>query len=189
MKATLVLASLLLAPSLDACHQRATGGDAEFRETKAMDTRAQDIADVEALEARFAAAFKAKDVNAIMQLCVPDDSLVVFDVHPPLEVKGALAYRKDWEEFFSRFSGPLETGASDMGVEAGGGRSDPQHLGQCLVGHLGCEGTYPLGHVRRDLLERAYVQPRQCHRYPPCGTPCPTRIRHRPPSCAVSHSA
>jgi ketosteroid isomerase-like protein len=65
-------------------------------------------------------AFRAKDVNAIMGLCVPDESLVVFDVTPPRQRNGADAYRKDWEEAFSRFDGPLEAEISEVDVTAGG---------------------------------------------------------------------
>ena len=40
-------------------------------------------ADIRALEDRFVAAFKAKDVDAIMKVYAPDQTLVVFDVVPP----------------------------------------------------------------------------------------------------------
>jgi ketosteroid isomerase-like protein len=86
---------------------------------KPVDTRAQDEADLRTLEDRFMTAFRAKDVNAIMQFCVPDDSLVVFDVHPPRQYNGAAAYRKDWEEFFNRFDGPLQVDVSEMDATAG----------------------------------------------------------------------
>src|SRR5689334_20468606 len=41
---------------------------------------ANDEAKIRALEARFAAAFNAKDADAIMKVYVPNSSLVVFDV-------------------------------------------------------------------------------------------------------------
>lgn len=63
-------------------------------ETKPTDTNAQDVADLRTIEDRFMTAFRAKDVDAIMQLCVPDDTLVVFDVTPPRQRTGAEAYRK-----------------------------------------------------------------------------------------------
>src|ERR1700741_3177858 len=44
---------------------------------------ANDEAKIRALEARFAAAFNAKDADAIMKAYVPDESLVVFDVVTP----------------------------------------------------------------------------------------------------------
>jgi hypothetical protein len=39
--------------------------------TPVADTKAKDEADIRALEDRFAAAFKAKDINAIMALYTP----------------------------------------------------------------------------------------------------------------------
>jgi uncharacterized protein (TIGR02246 family) len=73
------------------------------------DTKAKDEAEIRTLEQRFAAAFKAKDVNVIMASYVPDESLFVFDVIPPRQYVGAKAYRKDWEDFFASFPGPVET--------------------------------------------------------------------------------
>jgi hypothetical protein len=52
-------------------------------------------ADIRALEERFVAALKAKDLDAIMKMYVPDQTLVVFDVVPPRQYVGAAAYRKD----------------------------------------------------------------------------------------------
>ena len=120
MKTTLVLAPLLIAICLTGCRQTPTGANTNSGDTKSMDTRAQDTADIKALEERFTNAFRAKDVNAIMQLCVPDDSLVVFDVHPPRQLSGPQAYRKDWEEVFDQFAGPLEVDISEMDVTVGG---------------------------------------------------------------------
>lgn len=85
-----------------------------------MDNKTADVAELKALEEQFSKAFQAKNVNTIMQLCVPDDSLVVFDVHTPRQFKGPQSYRKDWEDLFNQFSGPLVVEMSDMDVEAGG---------------------------------------------------------------------
>jgi uncharacterized protein (TIGR02246 family) len=82
--------------------------------------RSADEAKIEALEARFASAFNAKDVDAIMNVYVPDDRLLVFDVVPPRQYRGAKAYRKDWEDFFAHFSGPLKFEISDVGIVASG---------------------------------------------------------------------
>jgi len=85
-----------------------------------VDARASDEADIKALEERFAAAFKAKDLKAIMACYVPDQSLVVFDVVPPRQYVGAPAYQKDFEEFFSMFPGPVEFEMSDLSVTVDG---------------------------------------------------------------------
>ena len=51
-----------------------------------------DDAQIRALEARFATAFNAKDVEAVMRVYSPD--VFVFDVVPPRQYVGAEAYRK-----------------------------------------------------------------------------------------------
>ena len=66
-----------------------------------------DEAQIRALESRFTAAFNAKDVDDIMRVYVPDDSLVVFDVVPPRQYVGAEAYRKDWEGLMIQLMGPV----------------------------------------------------------------------------------
>jgi ketosteroid isomerase-like protein len=120
MKPVKVLVLILLTVGLIRYNQSLSGADAKSGEAKPVDTKAQDIADLKAVEDRFMTAFRVKDVNAIMELCVPDESLVVFDVTPPRQRNGADAYRKDWEEAFSRFDGPLEAEISEVDVTAGG---------------------------------------------------------------------
>jgi hypothetical protein len=98
---------ILIAIGLLGMNQSPSRADTKSTDAKPMDTNAEDVADLRSLEDRFITAFRAKDVKRIMELCVPDESLVVFDVTPPLERRGADAYRKDWEDAFSRFEGPL----------------------------------------------------------------------------------
>jgi ketosteroid isomerase-like protein len=92
-------------------------------EPKAAESNAKDTAAIKALEDRFLTAFKAKDVNAIMAVYVPDASLFVFDTTPPRQYVGAPAYRKDWEELFGMFPGPMQVDLSDVDVTAGGVRA------------------------------------------------------------------
>src|SRR5260370_16540565 len=80
--------------------------------------RADARADIKALEGRFVAAFKAKDLDAIMRVYVPDESLVVFDVIPPRQYVGAKAYRKDWQEFLDSFNGPITVELTDLSIAA-----------------------------------------------------------------------
>lgn len=75
-------------------------------------------ADIKALEDRFVAAFKAKDIDAIMKVYVPDQTLFVFDVVPPRQYVGAAAYRKDWQEFLDSFAGPIAVELSDLAITA-----------------------------------------------------------------------
>jgi uncharacterized protein (TIGR02246 family) len=81
---------------------------------------ATEEAKIRALEAQFAAAFNAKDADAIMRVYVPNESLVVFDVVPPRQYVGASAYRKDWQDFFAHVKGPLKFEISDLGVTTDG---------------------------------------------------------------------
>jgi len=78
--------------------------------------RADDQADIKALEQRYVAAAKAKDIKAIMACYVPDESLFVFDVVPPRQYVGAKAYQKDWEELFTAYPGPADVEMSDLSV-------------------------------------------------------------------------
>ena len=62
-----------------------------------------DEAKIRALENQFAAAVNAKDLDTIMEMYVPDETLLVFDVVPPRQYVGAKAYRGDWEDFLALF--------------------------------------------------------------------------------------
>lgn len=77
-----------------------------------------DEAAIRALEAHFAAAVAAKDVDAIMKVYAPD--VFVFDVVPPRQYVGGAAYRKDWEGLMSGFKGPLKFEVSDLAVDVAG---------------------------------------------------------------------
>ena len=78
------------------------------------DTRAE----IRGLVDRFVAAFKAKDVDAIMKLYAPDQTLVVFDVVPPRQYVGGAAYRKDWQTFLGGFDGPITVELTDLDIAA-----------------------------------------------------------------------
>jgi uncharacterized protein (TIGR02246 family) len=73
---------------------------------------------VRALEAQFAAAVSAKDVDAIMKVYAPD--VFVYDVVPPRQYVGAAAYRKDWESFMGGFKGPVKFAIADLDVQVAG---------------------------------------------------------------------
>src|SRR5208282_846911 len=77
-----------------------------------------DEAKIKALENQFAAAVNAKDLDAIMKVYVPDETLLVFDVVPPRQYVGAKAYRKDWEDFLALFKGPLKFEITDLQITA-----------------------------------------------------------------------
>jgi ketosteroid isomerase-like protein len=77
---------------------------------------ARDKAAIEALEARFAAAFNARDVNAIMRVYEPGPGLFVFDVTPPRQHVGWADYKADWEGLFKATPGRIHFSISDLSV-------------------------------------------------------------------------
>lgn len=79
-----------------------------------------DEAAIRALEDKFVAGFNAGDIDAIMKNYIPDMSLVVFDVVPRKEYRGADAYRRNWKDFFSHFSGTPTIVISALGITVDG---------------------------------------------------------------------
>ena len=82
--------------------------------------KSDDEAAIRSLEDNFAKAVSAKDVDKIMAVYVPDDSLFVFDVIPPRQYVGAKAYHDDWKGFLDSFNGPVKIDISDVSVLARG---------------------------------------------------------------------
>jgi ketosteroid isomerase-like protein len=81
----------------------------------------KDEQEIRALEERFAAAFRAKDVAGIMKAYAPGNELFVFDVVPPRQYVGFDAYKKDFEDFFAAFPGPVDKfEVQDLSIVADG---------------------------------------------------------------------
>jgi ketosteroid isomerase-like protein len=68
---------------------------------------------------KWAKAFEAKDVNGVMAMYAPGAALTAYDIVPPLQYKGADAYRKDYTDFFAQFAGPIQVQIADEHIEAG----------------------------------------------------------------------
>lgn len=81
--------------------------------------RADDKAEIEALEKRVAAAVQAKDVNAVMANYLPGDSLIVFDVIPPRQYAGWDAYKKDWQGVLGGCADSPKMDISDLAITTG----------------------------------------------------------------------
>jgi ketosteroid isomerase-like protein len=64
----------------------------------------------------WAKAVRAKDVNGVMSHYASD--ILTFDLAPPLEYKGANAYRKNWEAWFPTFRGPIGYEIRDLRITA-----------------------------------------------------------------------
>ena len=76
----------------------------------------KDEAAITALEHRYTAAFNDKNVNDIMANYVAGESLFVFDVTPPRQHIGWADYKKDWEDLFAAFPGPILLEMTDLKI-------------------------------------------------------------------------
>jgi ketosteroid isomerase-like protein len=85
---------------------------------KPFDQRAAE-AEVQQMYAQWAKAFEAKDLDGVMAIYVPGDALTAYDIVPPLQYKGAAAYRKDYGEFFASFAAGPHVEFPGMSIEAG----------------------------------------------------------------------
>jgi len=79
-----------------------------------------DVSQIQALEKSFLDAFNAKDLNGVMAVYVPDDSLIAFDAIPPRQYIGADAYRKDFEGVIAAYPGPWHAEFIDWKIDAEG---------------------------------------------------------------------
>ena len=61
-----------------------------------------------------AQAIRDKDPDALMAYYATD--VVVYDVLPPLDVKGADAYRQNFERWFSSVRGPIQYEMKDLQI-------------------------------------------------------------------------
>jgi len=105
----------------------------------AMGAPVSDQAQIRALEDRFAAAFRAKDVDKIMSAYAPGQGLYVFDLVPPRAYASADAYRKDWTALLASFKGPVKVEISDLVIDTDGSVGW-SHSAQHVSG-LGADGA------------------------------------------------
>src|SRR5215510_13995826 len=66
----------------------------------------------------WAKALRAKDLEGLMHHYAKD--VIAFDLAPPLEYKGAAAYRKNWADWFPSFQGPVGYEVRDLNITTGG---------------------------------------------------------------------
>ncbi len=90
-----------------------------FKE-RPKDHSADSARQIRALLAQWTKAFEAKDVDGVMAVYAPGAALTAYDIVPPLQYKGAGAYRKDYADFFAQFDGPLHVEVTDDHLEVGG---------------------------------------------------------------------
>jgi len=66
-----------------------------------------------------AQAIRDRNIDRVMSLYATD--VVVFDVRPPLEVRGAQSYRRNFERWFAPFEGPIQFEYKDLRIVPGEG--------------------------------------------------------------------
>jgi uncharacterized protein (TIGR02246 family) len=82
--------------------------------------QSKDEQEIRALEDKFAAAFNAKDLDAIMKVYVPGDELFVFHVGIPRQHVGFEDYKKDWKDFLAEYPGPIKFEMHDLSIVSDG---------------------------------------------------------------------
>lgn len=73
---------------------------------------------VAALPHRLVAAMNARDLDTIMSVYLPGESLFVFDTMPPRQFVGAAAYRKAFAGLLAAYSGPTTYTVEELSVTA-----------------------------------------------------------------------
>jgi uncharacterized protein (TIGR02246 family) len=80
-------------------------------------TNAQSEAQIRREIDEWVKAVRAKDLNKVMAYYSPD--VVTFDAVPPLQSRGPATYRKNWDECFAMFPGPIGYEHRDLQITAG----------------------------------------------------------------------
>ena len=69
--------------------------------------------------ARWAEAFTAHNLDAIMSLYGPQDQVVAYDWIPPLQRRGLASYRESYRQLLDQYNGPIAVEFRDLRVVAG----------------------------------------------------------------------
>ena len=81
------------------------------------DNKKNDEAAIQKLLADGTRSLHDKNIEGVMSLYAPE--VVSFDIVPPLQYRGADAFRKRWEEVFSSFQGPIGYEIHDLDITVG----------------------------------------------------------------------
>jgi ketosteroid isomerase-like protein len=79
-----------------------------------------DEAKIRSLLGEWAKAYAAKDAAGVMRMYAPGQELVAYDISPPLQYRGFEAYRKDYQDYFDAYAGPLVVEERDLHVATDG---------------------------------------------------------------------
>jgi ketosteroid isomerase-like protein len=89
--------------------------------TGAPASQNDDVSQLRALERTFATAMTNKDLDAVMAVYAPGESLFVFDVvGPPSAHSGSDQYRDALRRMFAAIDGPLRLTMSDLQIDVSG---------------------------------------------------------------------
>ena len=79
-----------------------------------------DKAAIQSLENAYNEGFNSRDIDKIMSVYAPGKQLFVFDVVPPREYSSWETFKKDWEELFAAFPGPVKNTISEQTIHVVG---------------------------------------------------------------------
>src|SRR5579885_3012490 len=102
----------------------------------AMPLRADDAAQIKNLEANYAAAIRARDIDRLMSNYVNSPDLVVFDLIPPRQYNGWDAYRKDWQGVLAGCKESPVFEVTDLAIDG-----DKSYAYGRSIQHLKCPGA------------------------------------------------
>ena len=108
-----VVASLVL--SLGVAETASAAAATTAPEATAKAAGPSDRAQLMALEKGFNAGFNAKDAKKVMSYYARQ-GLFVFDVTPPRQHVGWADYKKDWDDLFAAFPGPVTVTITDQAL-------------------------------------------------------------------------
>ena len=80
-------------------------------------SKANDEIQIRQLIDNWTKALRVKDIDGLMSHYAPD--VLLFDLAPPLQYRGADAYRKNWEEWLPSFQGPVGYEMRDLTIATG----------------------------------------------------------------------
>jgi len=78
------------------------------------------VTEVNVVLTRLVAGYESADVEKIMALYASSDTLVVYDVTPPLRFVGYDAYKKAYEDFYAAFPGGVSVDVTEREVSVVG---------------------------------------------------------------------
>src|SRR4249919_1504196 len=93
-----------------------TGAQAASKPPPADRTLPTDDQRIRQIIERWRVAFEKKDANGVMAIYSRD--VVAYDIVPPLQYVGYEAYRRDYQDFFAQYNGPIRVELRGLHVAA-----------------------------------------------------------------------